>query len=224
MKYFDIHALERSSDEDITTILNLWVEDGSEKLLDDKPCSVGVHPDDIDENVDDLLFTARDLAHDDIVVAVGECGLDRSSAVPWVDQLRVFEDMISVSELLCKPLIIHCVRGHADVVTLHKELSVEQPWIIHGYHKGGDTLDRIIDAGVYVSFDASIMDESSPSAEALKGAPLDKIFLETGDQTDHDIKAIYEQAAKLRGIAVEELTESIAKSFGLIFGQLLPEE
>ena len=219
MTYHDIHALDRPVQEDVEAILNLWVEFGDEEFVDDKPCSVGVPPDSIEEGVDDALFRTRDLAHADQVIAIGECGLDRSIKVSWDDQLRVFEDQISLSELLCKPLIVHCVRGHAEVLMLHRELSPEQPWVVHAYNKGGDTLDRIMEAGMFVSFDAGIMDPESPALEALRSVPSDRFFLESGEQTEYDIKAIYQRAADIRGVPVEEMAADISRSFAAVFGQ-----
>jgi TatD DNase family protein len=219
MTYHDIHALERSTDGDVEAILNVWVEYGDEVLADEKPCSVGVHPDSIDDNIDDVLLAARDLAHGESVIAIGECGLDRSIMVAWDDQLRVFEDLISLSELLCKPIIVHCVRGHAEVLMLHRELNPVQPWVVHAYNKGGDMLDRMIEVGMYVSFDAAIMDDGSPAADALKEAPSGRFFLETGDQTDHDIKTLYARAAELRGQSIPDLCDEIAKTYASVFGQ-----
>jgi TatD DNase family protein len=219
MTYYDILAHRRSDDPDVLTILAIAVDASTEDLEDDLPCCVGVHPKSIDEDVDDVLFIARDLAHEDTVVAVGECGLDRAIPVGWVDQMRVFEDQVSFSELLCKPLIVHCVRAHADVVTLFRELQVAQPWVIHDFNKGADTLERVIDAGLFVSFGASVMQDNSPAAESVAAVPANRFFLETGNQHSFTIKEIYDRVAHLRGVTVEELGSHIHSNYDSVFKQ-----
>lgn len=219
MRYKDVHTHRRSDDDQVETILNIMVDAETEDLVDDQPCSVGVHPRSIDEEVDDTILFMRDLAHAESVIAIGECGLDRSIPIPWVDQMRAFEDQISISEILCKPVIIHCVRAHADVVTLHRDLSPIQPWLLHGFNKGGDTLERVIEAGLFVSFGAAIMHDDSPAADALKAVPQDRFLLETDDQTEHDIAAIYARAAELRGVSVDDLCDTLQKTFDSVFRQ-----
>ena len=219
MLYKDVHTHARSDDDQVETILNIMVDAETEELADDQPCSVGVHPRSIDDEVDDTILFMRDLAHADSVIAIGECGLDRSIPIPWVDQMRAFEDQISISEILCKPVIIHCVRAHADVVTLHRDLSPIQPWLLHGFNKGGDTLERIIEADLYVSFGSAIMKDDSPAAEALKAVPDDRFLLETDDQAEYDIAAIYARAAELRGVSVDQLCDTLQKTFDSVFRQ-----
>ena len=217
MLYKDVHTHRRPESEQVESILNILVDAETEDLADDLPCSVGVHPRSIDEDVDESILFMRELAHASSVIAIGETGLDRSLPVSWADQLRAFEDQIAVSEILCKPLIIHCVRAHADVVTLHKELSPVQPWVLHGFNKGGDTLERMIEAELYVSFGASIMHDDSPATEALRRSPAGRFLLETDDQTEHDITAIYQRAADLRGVSVEDLCVTLQKTFETVF-------
>lgn len=217
MRYKDIHTHRRPGNDQVESILNILVDSTTEDLVDDLACSVGVHPRSVDEDIDDTILFMRDLAHADSVLAIGECGLDRSLPIPWADQMRAFEDQVSISELLCKPLIIHCVRAHADVVSLYRDLHPAQPWVVHGFNKGGDVLDRLIEAGVLVSFGAAIMHDGSPAAEALRAVPEDMFLLETDDQTDHDITAIYARAAELRGLSVDTLCETLQKTFDSVF-------
>ena len=217
MIFKDIHSFQRSDDENVETILAVLVAPDVEGLPDDGPCSVAVHPKHVTEDVEEELLFTRDLVHEKSVVAVGPTGVDRGVPVAWSDQLRAFEDQLSISELLCKPLIIHCVRGHSDVITLHKDLSPIQPWVMHGFEKGGDTLNRVIDAELYVSFGASIMQEGSQASEAIKKVPIAKLLLETGEQTEHSIADIYAQAAKLRGVNIEELCEALQLNFDSVF-------
>ena len=101
MRYKDVHTHRRSEDDQVESILNVMVNAETEALVDTLPSSVGVHPRDVDEDVDDTILFMQELAHADSVIAIGECGLDRSTPIPWADQMRAFEDQISISEILC---------------------------------------------------------------------------------------------------------------------------
>jgi TatD DNase family protein len=217
MRYLDIHAHRRSTDGEVETVLTNLVTAETEDLIDDLPCSVGIHPRSIEEGVDEDLLLVRELAADPAVIAIGECGLDRACSVSWADQIRVFEDQISISELHCKPIIVHCVRAHADVITIHRDIDAIQPWVLHGFNKGGDTLERVIEAGLYVSFGAAIMQQDSPAVEALRSVPADRFFLETDDQTEHDIRTIYARAAEIRGVTIDALCETLQQNFDSVF-------
>lgn len=217
MTYYDIYAHKRTSAPDVEEILTNYVDSATEDLEDDLPCSVGVHPKSIDDDIDDVLLFTRELAHDPNVVAIGGCGLDRAIPVGWVNQIHAFEDQIALSELLCKPMIVHCVRAHADVVMLRRELHAVQPWVIHAFDKAPDTLERVIDADLCVSFGAAIMSSNSPAAQCLAVVAADKFFLETANQTQFSISELYQQAATLRGISVEQLCQTLQQNYEAVF-------
>ncbi len=80
MTFYDIMTTKRSDDPDVKSILAIYVNAETDSLDDDEPSSVGVHPRDIADDIEDVLFTARDLAHTETVVAIGPCGLDRNGA------------------------------------------------------------------------------------------------------------------------------------------------
>lgn len=219
MVYHDIYSLHRSEEPDVETILCVNVDANTEDLEDDLPCSVGVSPKSIDEDVDDVLFIAQDLASESTVIAIGGCGLDRAIRVGWTDQMRVFEDQVSFSELHCKPMIIHCIRAHADFITLRRELQSAQPWVIHGFDKGPDMLERITDAGLYVSFGVAVMQADSPAAQSVTAINASRLFLESDQSSECTIKDIYARVAGLRGISVEELSVQIQQNFDVVFKQ-----
>ena len=53
----------------------------------------------------------------------------------------------------------------------------------------------------------------------MRQTPVDRFFLETDDDPNVDIAAIYEQSALLRGISLEQLkglmAENVRKCFGV---------
>jgi len=216
MTFYDIMTTKRSDDPDVKSILAIYVNAETDSLDDDEPSSVGVHPRDIADDIEDVLFTARDLAHTETVVAIGPCGLDRSSRTGWAEQIHAFEDMVSFSELVCKPLLVHCVRAHADVVTLNRELQTVQPWVVLNFIKGPDTLERLVEAGIYVAFGSAIMQDGA-ATDSVVAIPADRLFLATGDDASVSVKQLYERVAQLRGCTVQDLCTQIEHNYESVF-------
>lgn len=153
------------------------------------------------------------------VSAVGESGLDKVCSTPYELQLEVFREEVSLSEELQKPLILHCVRAIDDVLRIHKELRPRQPWIWHGYRGSAQQINQLLktkgdnEMGTfYFSFGYRF------NEEALKTCPLDRLLLETDDDTQHPIADLYEQVATLRGITTDELVRQMHENFHTLFG------
>lgn len=179
--------------------------------------SVGVHPWMIDDNMDDALDDVREHAPDADVLAIGECGLDRACDAPWHLQVRVFEDQIAISEFVCKPVIVHCVRAHDDVIRIRKTIMATQPWIMHGFNKGGMTIERVLASGCHVSYGAALLLEGSPAREACSRTPLDSFFLETDNDATISIEEVYGAAATMHNISIDELCSIQQKNFDTVF-------
>lgn len=148
------------------------------------------------------------------VWAVGECGLDKLCDTPWEVQLAVFRRHVAVSEQLCVPLLIHCVKALDDIVALRHRMHPAQPWIFHGFRGKPQQLRTLLDAGFYVSFGWHFNEES------IQACPSERLLLET-DDAPIEIADHYRQVAAIRGISVAELVcqmhanaRCLFKSFG----------
>jgi TatD DNase family protein len=158
------------------------------------PVSIGIHPWDAANST----LRLPDKGHwPTNAVAVGECGLDRVCDAPFSQQLEVFKRQIEMAEELRLPMIVHCVRAFHEVVGIRIQLRAQQPWIIHGFNKGGDALDHVLRAGLYVSFGAAVLDASTPAAWACRLTPANRLLVET-DDVDVDIWNIVAAIAQLR--------------------------
>ena len=158
------------------------------------------------------------------LLALGESGLDRLCDTPYDLQLQVFREEVSLSEELQKPLFLHCVRAIDDVLRIRKELNARQPWIWHGYLGKAQQLQRLLDlpsslrgekeGGFYFSFGTKF------NTEALLACPLDRLLLETDDDTQHPIADLYAQVAQLRGISLDTLIRQMHENFHVLFAPL----
>jgi TatD DNase family protein len=178
--------------------------------------SVGLHPWYLPEPWDSAKSWLETEAGQSHVLAIGEAGLDKVCQTPWAQQLAAFSYCLELSERFAKPLIIHCVRAHAEVIQLKKVIKPRQPWIFHGFDKNLPTAQMALKAGAYLSFGSALFHGNSHAPEVLATMPKDRFFLET-DISEWTIQQVYERAAALRGCAVTELEQQIEENFRLVF-------
>jgi TatD DNase family protein len=180
--------------------------------------SCGIHPwfiDSFEKKWEELVSMVRNKQ----IIAIGECGMDLRKKYTqqynpqW--QQTVFEKHIYLSQKTNKPLIIHCVKCQNQLIELRKKYP-EGTWIYHGFDKKKESARQLTKAGIYLSFGPGIITHPS-TAEALQHTSLDKIFLETDEQKDFTIEKIYQQAAKLLNITIEELSIQLQKNFEKAF-------
>lgn len=173
-----------------------------------------------------LLSLAPCLSSPATILAIGESGLDRLCTTPYDLQLEVFREEVALSEELRKPLFLHCVRAIDDVLRIRKELRVQQPWIWHGYRGSAQQLTQLLKfseqaflptggtgrGAFYFSFGIRY------NTEALLACPLDRLLLETDDDTHHPIADLYTEVARLRNMSLEDLIGQMHKNFSCLFG------
>jgi TatD DNase family protein len=195
----DIHTHNKAQ-EGIPAIQNLDFAQ-SEKILssgENGLFSVGFHPWTADEYNADSFLKLEKWSQDKRVVAIGECGLDKFSEVPFALQLSVFEQQIALSERVMKPIIIHCVGHYNELFELKKLLRPKQYWIIHGFRKKPELALQALNAGCGLSFGVHF------NAGSVKVTPIESIFVETGD-SDAEIKDIYNKLAIIKLCNEEDL-------------------
>ena len=210
--YFNIHSHRPPASEAIT-IENLYRD--FEQMKAGRHYSIGLHPWHLQDHKAqmDLLAT---LAVTDAVKAIGECGLDKLAAAPMPLQEEVLVAHIQLANKLGKPLVIHCVQAHNEIVHLFKQNKPKVPVVFHGYNKRHTVAELLIDQGFYLSFGAAILNRDSPAAQVLSVIPAHKILLET-DDAEVDITDIYSAAATLRNTDVESFILQVSNNFNTVF-------
>ena len=154
------------------------------------------------------------LLGNDNVLAIGECGLDRICKTDFEMQKEVFISQVQLANQFKKPLIIHCVRAHEEVLLLLKETPAMVPVIFHGFHNRLAVAEKILNAGHWLSFGKALQ---QPGMQAVFFAtPINKIFLETDDGTV-SIESIYTAAAAVKNMTIDELSLQIEHNFQTVF-------
>jgi TatD DNase family protein len=177
--------------------------------------SVGVHPWFLSawENQIELL---EEIANLPKVIAIGECGLDKTKGITLDKQAEIFNIHIRLSEKLEKPLIIHCVKAYNELIRTRSEMQPKQPWIIHGFSSSPQIANQCIESGMCISLGKVLFNNSLTIRSLLQAIPLSRLFLET-DENDYTIDDVYQKYATLMEITVDQLKFEMVKNFDNYF-------
>lgn len=210
MELFDIHT-HHASENPFREILNIRFMKEEVALEPGRFYSLGVHPweAELEERIDWTLF--EELARNPQVLAVGECGLDKLIHAELMSaQERIFLRQLAIAERVNKPLLIHNVKSTGTIELYKKNSFSSVPWIQHGFRGKPQLAGELLQAGFYLSFGANFNEES------LRAMPSGSFFLET-DDSETDIREVYERAARTLDISVEKLAEQVQHTIKKVF-------
>ena len=155
--FVDIHTHTTRTNDDLLQIVNLDLN---------QPCpeqgfySYGIHPWEADKT-DFLMETALQRLEEKLnnpnVLALGEAGLDKMHKASFERQIELFEQQIELSEALQKPMILHDVRSHNEIIALRKKHKAQQPWILHGFSGTEQDIKQLVGQGIYLSVGESLL-------------------------------------------------------------------
>jgi len=216
---------------------NIWIvnvgsqKDTSKKAVDlankypeGVYATVGLHPIHVDKNHYDFQefdgdngFNPRgekfdydfykNLARNEKVVAIGECGLDyavfareqgerlqkqasaealREGGLPSEEKLKdkqkeIFIKHIELAHEINKPLMVHCRQAFDDLISVlisHLSFLNTPPGIIHFFTGTSDDAKKLLEMEFYFTF-GGLITYNRQFDEIIKFLPLEKILLET---------------------------------------------
>lgn len=213
--YIDIHTHSNTNDKDVFSLQSVFLQNYSNKTYSN-PISVALHPWHSDQftdiDVEKMLINA---SQNKKVIAIGETGIDKRCAVPISTQIEIFRKHIYYANKIGKPLIIHCVKGWEEMISLRKE--AQTPLIIHGYNGRLQNALMLLKHNIYLSIGHSVLNAGPQKCEMVKQIPNNRLFVET-DESDCDIREIYNKLAQLKNITTEQLKNYIFANFKTVFG------
>ena len=215
--FIDIHTHTNKSDNNLLQIVNL---DLSQPCPEQGYVSYGIHPwalDSADFQKETSLQRLEERLKNPNVLALGEAGLDKMHKASFKKQIELFERQIELSEALQKPMILHDVRSHNEIIALRKKHKAKQPWILHGFSGTEQDVKQLIGQGFYLSVGESLLHPERKIHKSFKFIDLDYLFLET-DMAKIGIETIYEKAAKLLDIDVDVLQRRLFANFARLYG------
>lgn len=148
-------------------------------------CTVGCHPHnakEVDENyIGDLIKLIK--SNEEIVVAVGECGLDYDRMFSTIEeQKETFKRLQEIGERFELPLFLHERKAVEDFMKASKQhRALCRKSIVHCFTGSKETVYRYLQMGYHIGLTGWICDNrrNKDVLEALKIIPLERILVET---------------------------------------------
>lgn len=217
LPFVDIHTHSLIDKPATYSILSLTPQDAIENR-EQVFYSAGIHPWRIScSNIASSLQKLEKLASNSSLLAIGEIGLDRMIETPLSIQIDLFEQQLQLAEKYHIPAIIHCVKGFSELINIRKKSTSRLPWIIHGYVKNQKIAEDLVELGCYISFGSALL-KNDKLQLVFKNVPSSKLFLET-DDSDLKIEELYEKAAFLKALKVEDLKKILFVNFKTCFNR-----
>ena len=212
-KFINLHTHQFSNDSEVVEIVNQYPWEFNATIPN---YSIGIHPWYIDENrLENDLEIIKEKLQLSECLALGECGLDKRIEIPLSVQITVFKKQLELVQQTNKPIILHCVAAFEEVIAIKKEMKIENPMIIHGFSKNEQVALSLLKNGFYLSFGKYLL--RNPDLEkVINFAPENQILLET-DTIEETIYEVYEKAASIKGISVQEMKTMVFTNFSKIF-------
>jgi TatD DNase family protein len=213
MEFINLHTHSYTKNDSILEVVNQYPWEFDEAI---PQYSIGIHPWYIDENrlKSDLKSIEEKLQLNECL-ALGECGLDKRIEIPFQKQAVIFQSQIELVQNTSKPIILHCVASYQEIISIKKEMNVENPMIIHGFSKNKQVAKSLLDNGFHLSFGKYLL-RNRELAEVFEYVPNDSFFLET-DTIEETIKDVYQKASNIKNIKIEDLKEVVITNFNQVF-------
>ena len=205
---------------------------GSLKLADKYPRLVypalGIHPWNVnmlkENELEDTIKLISEQHRKNAVVAIGEIGLDYKYETLWEKQLMVFDKMLRLAEKLGLPAIIHSRGTTAQIVDMLPSYNLKGV-LLHWFSNPISALYKAVDHGYFITEGPSAA-YSNGIRDVVKKVPLTNLLTETdgpviyykspynGKLTKPSfIRTVVESVADVRGMAVVDVADKIAKNF-----------
>ena len=212
----DIHTHTAKPSANLIQIVNL---DLNQPCPEQGYYSYGIHPWDLDDaefQIDEAIRLLEERLQSPNVLALGEAGLDKMHKASFERQIELFERQIELSEALKKPMILHDVRSHNEIIALRKKHRAKQPWILHGFSGTEQDAQQLVGQGICLSIGESLLHPERKIHKSLKFIDLNCLFLET-DMAEIGIEKVYEAAANLLEMDINVLKTRIFANFAALW-------
>lgn len=177
-------------------------------------CTVGFHPD--CAGINPAEFLTDDILTDDVVVGVGEIGLDYHERSDNRDaQIQLFSEQLEIAQQYDLPVVIHARNAEADTQTI---LTNKNHGVLHCFTSSWDLAKVLLDRGFYFSASGILtFKNAGDMRDVFTKLPMDRIVVETDapfcapvpfrGQTCESfmVKKTAQVLADIRGISVTEI-------------------
>ena len=166
------------------------------------------------------------------VDCIGEIGLDYhwNYGTP-TRQKQLFKEQLDLARERGIPVVIHSRNADEEMIAILEKSSFPFGGIMHCFSSGWTLAQTALDRGLYISFAGPITYKTNHDLrEMLARVPIERLLLETDSpylspiphrgktNTPFTMVEIYAEAARIRGISVEDLSTRIRTNFANLFG------
>lgn len=189
---------------------------------------LGIHPDSINDDINELENIIRENIDDSKLVAIGEIGLDYHYGKEEKEkQIAYFDQQLSLAEEYNLPVVIHSRDATLDTIEVLKKHHVRG--VMHCFSGSLETANILMKMGLYIGVGGVMTFKNSKVDEIIKEIPLDKIVLETDSpyltpepfrkykNEPKYIKTIAEYLSELKSIPLNDVSVVINKNVKEIF-------
>lgn len=198
--------------------------------------SAGLHPQEAEKGDERFFEELEKLLKEPKAVAVGECGLEYvgiKNNESRIKQIDVFKKHIELALKFNKPLIIHCRQAYPDILKILNSYFLihnsKLRGVVHCFMGRLSQAEEFLKMGFLVSF-TGIITYARDYDKAIKGAPLEKIMVETdapfvaplpyrGQRNEPlCVKYVAEKIAEIKNLSFEEVARITTKNAEKLFG------
>ncbi|GAA6182936.1 TatD family hydrolase [Aliiglaciecola sp. NS0011-25] len=184
-------AIEHALNNDVTGILLIGtdIQQSQEALSiaqqfpNNLVTSAGIHPHYAKDAAPDFIEQLKNLATNQKVVAIGECGLDfNRNFSPAQTQLRVFEQQLELACELQLPVYLHERDAFAEQIALLKAYSPKLSGaVVHCFTGSLAQMEAYLELGFYIGVTGWVCDPKRGESlrEAVLKLPSQRMLLET---------------------------------------------
>lgn len=216
----------------VSNSMDLETSKGSLKLAEKHPNLVypalGIHPWNVnvlkENELEETAQLITEQSRKKAVTAIGEVGLDYKYETIWAKQLMVFEKMLHLAEELELPVIIHSRGTTEKIVDMLPSYRLKRV-LLHWFSHPMSALYKAVDHGYFITEGPPVA-YSNGIREVVKKVPLANLLTETdgpvtyrkapygGKMTSPSfIPTVIEAIAEVKGMAVGDVADQIARNF-----------
>ncbi len=178
----------------------------------------GIHPWYVNQTKPNWFDKLENIIKNTPNALIGETGLDRHKDKDYNPQNDYFKKHLMLAKKYSRPVIIHAVKCNEWLEEYWQELSTIR-FVFHSYNARRELLKKIINAGGYVSFSNSILNNREKD-KILQAVPLDRIMIETdGPYQQGSIKDIAAQIASILNLDYQEFLNIVYNNTIKFLGQ-----
>lgn len=196
---------------------------------DEVYCCLGIHPEEVDDSLEELKKIVEDNKDNPKFIAIGEIGLDYYWTKDTKEKQQVLlEEQLKLAEKYNKPVIIHSREATKDTI----DILTKYPNVIgdiHCFSGSLETAQIYLKMGYYIGVGGVVTFKNANIKDVIKEIPLDRLLLETDSpflspepvrgKTNElaNVKHVAEFIADLKGVEVEELSKITEENVNRLF-------